>query len=76
MQKPHRYTYSASTVQTPLQKDAKSGSEAFLASLTILLPMIFVLIVIGYKQYRARVLRSQVANLEKLWKLSSSKEIY
>jgi len=76
MQSFSRYSRSVSTAQNGPQTNTKASSEALLASLTIIVPMMLVLVILGYKKYRIKVVQAQIAALEKAWKLSPSKEIF
>lgn len=46
-----------------------------LGYIAVALPIIFVLSVIGYRQYRSHLLRQQIAKLERMWRLSSQSKI-
>ncbi len=70
-------------MQTPSQTHvaiapapAASGSPSLktgdmIGILLLAVPLLAVLSVVSYRQYRARTLKHQIAVLERIWKLSS-----
>lgn len=47
-----------------------------LGYVAVALPIIFVLSVVGYRQYRTHVLRQQIAKLERIWRLSPQEKTH
>lgn len=43
--------------------------------LAIALPLILVCAIVGYRKYRAKILRQRVQRLNRQWQLGSSKEL-
>jgi len=63
---------------TPVRDNSQPNHQinTVLGYVAVALPIIFVLSVIGYRQYRTHLLRQQIAKLERMWRLSSqSKKI-
>jgi hypothetical protein len=46
-----------------------------LGYVAVALPIIFVLSVVGYRQYRTHIFKQQIAKLERIWRLSPQGKI-
>jgi hypothetical protein len=50
------------------------ATDTLTGCIIISLPIILVLIVTGYRKYKAQVRRRRIAHIEKMWRLSPEKK--
>lgn len=65
------YRYSQTIPSSPDQDNLSSYHQinTVLGYIAVALPIVLILSVVGYRQYRIQVLKQQIAKLERMWRL-------
>jgi uncharacterized protein (DUF983 family) len=70
------YLQTTAQVEVHLSKQNDIATHPLTASIIIALPLILLVTITGYRKYKALILRQQIANLERMWRLKAQKETY
>ncbi|NJO40764.1 MAG: hypothetical protein HC769_02555 [Cyanobacteria bacterium CRU_2_1] len=66
---------STSTPPNPTPQTDVARSNTIISSLAIVLPVVVVCAIVGYRKYRATILRRRIQRLNQLWQLESSQKL-
>lgn len=62
--------------QVHSSKQSDIATNPVTASIIITLPLIVLVTITGYRKYKAQILRQQIANLERMWRLKAQKKTF
>jgi hypothetical protein len=66
---------STPTPTPPTPQTDVAQSNPIISSLAIVLPAVVLCAIVGYRKYRAMILRRQIQRLNQLWQLDISKNL-
>lgn len=70
------YLQTIAQVQVYPRKQNDIATNPVTASIIIALPLIVLVTITGYRKYKALILRQQIANLERMWRLKAQKKTF